>query len=188
MSRPITKKGEVIDAALALFMRKGIKATTTRDIALRAGISEGTIYRHFSSKESLAESIFAENLDYFAKFLKGYLLHTKEPLEMLQAYIAGFFEFSRIEQRRYSFIIAAHQTELKKLSRGNMKPMQTLTKILRLGQKQGVFRKMDTKLAGAMVMGVIMQTIFYLKTGRIPVNYDAVTAEVLKTCVRMVEK
>ncbi|MFQ5675842.1 MAG: helix-turn-helix domain-containing protein, partial [bacterium] len=53
MARPLTKKTDVIDAALALFMRKGIKATTTRDIALRAGISEGTIYRHFHSKEDL---------------------------------------------------------------------------------------------------------------------------------------
>ena len=82
MARPLTKKTDVIDAALALFMRKGIKATTTRDIALRAGISEGTIYRHFHSKEDLAESIFEDNLDYFWKYLKGYLKNTKNTEEM----------------------------------------------------------------------------------------------------------
>lgn len=188
MARPLTKKTEVIDAALSLFMRKGIKATTTRDIALRAGISEGTIYRHFESKEELAESIFEQNLNYFWKFLKGYLKHANGPEEMLRAYIEGFFEFSRREQRRYSFIIAAHQTELKKLSREKMKPKQMLTKILRLGQKQGLFRKMDLQLAGAMVMGTIMQTIFYLKNGRIAVNYDDVVEEVNQTCLRMVRK
>lgn len=188
MPRPISKKGEVIDAALALFMRKGIKATTTRDIALRAGISEGTIYRHFDSKEALAESIFEENLDYFWKFLRGHLKHAGTATEMLRAFVQGFFEFSRREQRRYSFIMAAHQTELKKLSREKMKPKAMLMKILRLGQKQGVFREMDLQLAGSMVMGTIMQTIFYLKTGRIAVNYDAVIAEVCETCLRMVEK
>ncbi len=188
MARTITKKTDLIDAALALFMRKGIKATTTRDIALRAGISEGTIYRHFDSKEDLAESVFEENLNYFWSFLKGYLQHAKGPEEMLYAYIEGFFEFSRREQRRYAFIIAAHQTELKKLSRGRMKPKDMLSKILRLGQKQGIFRKMDIQLAGAMVMGTIIQTIFYLKNGSIAVNYDDVVAEVHRTCLRMVQK
>lgn len=169
-------------------MRKGIKATTTRDIALRAGISEGTIYRHFESKEDLAASVFQQNLDYFWKFLKGYLKHAKTPEGMLCAYIEGFFEFSRKEGRRYSFIIAAHQTELKKLSRERMKPKQMLAKILRLGQQQGIFRKMDLQLGGAMVMGTIMQTIFYLKSGRIAVNHDDVIEEVIATCLRMVKK
>lgn len=188
MARPLTKKSEVIDAALALFMRKGIKATTTRDIALRAGISEGTIYRHFQSKEELAETLFEENLNYFWKFLKGYLKNSRNPEEMLRAYVAGFFEFSRREQRRYSFIIAAHQTELKKLSRERMKPKQMLTKILRLGQTQGLFRPVDIQLAGAMVMGTIIQTIFYLKSGGIAVNYEEVVEEVARTCLRMVKE
>lgn len=188
MARPLTKKSDVVDAALALFMRKGIKATTTRDIALRAGISEGTIYRHFESKDDLAESIFEENLNYFWKFLKGYLKNSKSPEGMLAAFVDGFFEFSRREQRRYGFIIAAHQTELKKLSREKMKPKQMLMKILRLGQTQGIFRKIDLNLASAMVMGTIMQTIFYLKNGRIPVNYDDVIDEVKSTCMKMVKE
>lgn len=188
MAKALTKRTDVIDAALALFMRKGIKATTTRDIALRAGISEGTIYRHFASKEELAEVLFEENLDYFWKFLKGYLKNAHEPKGMLQVYIEGFFEFSRREQRRYSFIIAAHQTELKKHSRERMKPKQMLNKILRLGQRQGLFRKVDPKLGAAMVMGTIMQTIFYLKSGRIPVSYDDVVEEVVTSCLKMVEK
>ncbi|MFQ5676732.1 MAG: TetR/AcrR family transcriptional regulator, partial [bacterium] len=146
------------------------------------------IYRHFDSKEDLAESIFEDNLDYFWNFLKGYLKNSKDAVHMLSAFIAGVFEFSRREQRRYSFVIASHQTELKKLSREKMKPKQMLSKILRLGQSQGVFRKMDLQLAGAMVMGTITQTIFYLKSGRIPVNYDDVIEEVTETCLKMVRK
>jgi len=178
----------VIDAALSLFMRQGIKATTTRDIALRAGIAEGTIYRHFESKAELAESIFEQNIDFFWKFLRGYLKNTKTPEEMLGAFVQGYFEFSRREQKRYSFLSAAHQTELKKHSRDKMKPMQMLKKILRLGQKQGRFRKLDTSLAGSMIMGTIMQTIFYLKNGRIAVNYTEVTEEVMQTCLKMMQE
>jgi len=57
-----------------------------------------------------------------------------------------------------------------------------LMKILRLGQKQDISREMDLQLAGSMVMGTIMQTIFYLKNGRIAVNYNAVIDEVCETC------
>ena len=46
-------------------MRKGIKATATRDIALRAGISEGAIYRHFEIKEGARRAFVREQLDYF---------------------------------------------------------------------------------------------------------------------------
>ena len=57
-----------------------------------------------------------------------------------------------------------------------------LMKILRLGQKQCISREMDLQFAGSMVMGTIMQTIFYLKNGRIAVNYNAVIDEVCETC------
>jgi len=188
MARPLTKKSAVIDAALFLFMRKGIKATTTRDIALKAGISEGTIYRHFKSKDELAEIIFEQNLDHFCKFLKRCLKNTTTPEEMLKAFVEGIFEFSRRAQKRYGFIIAAHQTELKKHSREMMKPKRMLAKILRLGQKQGFFREIDTNLASAMVIGTVMQTIFYLKNGRITVNYEDVVEEVVRTSLKMVRK
>jgi len=187
MARTATKKSDILDAALTLFMRKGIKATTTRDIALLAGISEGTIYRHFHSKEELAEFVFEQSLEYFWVFLKGYLRNTNDAADMLRAFVEGTFEFSRKEQRRYNFVVAAHQTELKKLSRGKMKPKNMLTKIIRLGQKQGCFRKLDVNLASAMVMGTIVQTIFYLRSGAIAVSYDRVVDELTQTCLTMVQ-
>jgi hypothetical protein len=120
--------------------------------------------------------------------LKGYLKNARTPEEMLRAFVEGVFEFSRREQRRYSFIIAAHQTELRKRSREQMKPKDMLLKILQLGQKRGIFRKVDLDLAAAMVMGTITQTIFYLKSGGIAVNYEAVVEEVANTALRMVKK
>lgn len=186
MAKTLTKKPAVIDAALTLFMRKGIKATTTRDIALRAGISEGTIYRHFESKDALAENIFHENLDYFYDYLKGYLKHSKGAESMLHAFVKGFFEFSRVEQRRYSFIMAAHQTELRQLSRTKMKPKRMLTRILQIGQKAGVFQYKDLELTGVMLMGMIMQTIFYLKNGHITVPLNNVVEEVFLSCLKII--
>lgn len=48
---------EVLDAALSLFVRHGFAATKVEDIASEAGLSKGAIYRYFSSKEDILESL-----------------------------------------------------------------------------------------------------------------------------------
>ena len=45
-------------AALELFTTKGYHLTTTPLIAKKAGVAEGTIYRHFSSKQALLNEVF----------------------------------------------------------------------------------------------------------------------------------
>jgi AcrR family transcriptional regulator len=45
-------------AALELFTARGFHGTTTPLIAARAGVAEGTIYRHFPSKEDLLNEVF----------------------------------------------------------------------------------------------------------------------------------
>ncbi len=47
-------------AALDLFTTEGFRGTTTPMLAARAGIAEGTIYRHFPSKEALLNTAFRE--------------------------------------------------------------------------------------------------------------------------------
>jgi len=49
---------KLLRAALELFTGEGFLASTTPIIAERAGVAEGTIYRHFSSKEHLLNEVF----------------------------------------------------------------------------------------------------------------------------------
>lgn len=57
------RKRAILDAALPLFARKGFAATTTREIAQAAGVSEALIFKHFPSKASLYEAIFLNCID-----------------------------------------------------------------------------------------------------------------------------
>jgi AcrR family transcriptional regulator len=47
------KKRRIIEAALICFAEQGFEATSTAEIAARAGVAEATIFRHFNSKKEL---------------------------------------------------------------------------------------------------------------------------------------
>ncbi|KAA2244033.1 TetR/AcrR family transcriptional regulator [Salinarimonas soli] len=54
--RKEARPAEIIEAGLAEFAEKGFAATRLDDVAARAGIAKGTIYRYFPSKEALFEA------------------------------------------------------------------------------------------------------------------------------------
>lgn len=51
-------KARIERATLTLFCARGVDAVTTREMAAASGVSEGALYRHYPSKESLAETMF----------------------------------------------------------------------------------------------------------------------------------
>jgi AcrR family transcriptional regulator len=53
---------ELLDAALALFVEKGFAATRSEEVAARAGVAKGTLYRYYPSKDELFKAMVRENL------------------------------------------------------------------------------------------------------------------------------
>ena len=53
---------ELLDAALALFVEKGFAATKSEEVAKRAGVSKGTLYLYYPSKEELFKAVVRQNL------------------------------------------------------------------------------------------------------------------------------
>ena len=68
--RKEARPGEILAAASALFTEKGFAATRMDDVAQRAGVSKGTLYLYFASKEELFKALvrtaIVPNLDRFA--------------------------------------------------------------------------------------------------------------------------
>ena len=53
---------ELLDAALSLFVEKGFAGTRAEEVAVRAGVSKGTLYLYFPSKEDLLKAVIAHHL------------------------------------------------------------------------------------------------------------------------------
>lgn len=57
---------ELLDAALTLFVEKGYAATRVDDVAAMAGVSKGTLFLYFDTKEELFKAVIRANLsEYF---------------------------------------------------------------------------------------------------------------------------
>jgi AcrR family transcriptional regulator len=60
--RKETRPQELLDAALALFVEKGFAAARAEEVAQRAGVSKGTLYLYYPSKEELFKAVVRQNL------------------------------------------------------------------------------------------------------------------------------
>jgi AcrR family transcriptional regulator len=71
---------QILRVAMRLFSQRGFRGTTTKEIALAAGVSEAMVFRHFANKEQLYSAI----LDH-----KACLHETMDPLHVVAEAIAN---------------------------------------------------------------------------------------------------
>ena len=57
------RQRQLLEAALSVFSQKGFKGTTTKEIAVAAGVTEAVIFQHFPSKEALYNAVLDLNTD-----------------------------------------------------------------------------------------------------------------------------
>ncbi|MDX6016700.1 MULTISPECIES: TetR/AcrR family transcriptional regulator [Shewanella] len=70
------KKQQILGSALQLFVEQGFYATSTASIARHAGVATGTLFHHFSSKETLMDQLFLAIKTEFANAISASLPKT----------------------------------------------------------------------------------------------------------------
>ncbi len=69
-----SRRREILDAAAKCFVRRGLHATSMREILAEAGLSTGTVYNYFDSKDAIIEAMAARErgeIDELAAYLEG---------------------------------------------------------------------------------------------------------------------
>ena len=107
-------KKRIVTAALSLFQTKGFDSTTTKAIARKAGIAEGTVFNYFRTKEDIALHFFELEVDQAIASVRDHPRLRKAPLEeKLFALVHSQLEFLAPYER---FIGAAFIHALKPAS------------------------------------------------------------------------
>ena len=76
-----TIRNRIVKAALNLFQTKGFDGTTTRAIARKAGIAEGTVFNYFRTKEDIALYFFEQEVGHAVATVRDNPKLRKAPLE-----------------------------------------------------------------------------------------------------------
>src|SRR6476619_3156566 len=82
----------LLDAAAGVFVTSGVEAPV-RDIAARAGVGMGTIYRHFPTRADLIIAVYRHQVEACAKAGPALLASASSPLEALRRWVDLFGEF-----------------------------------------------------------------------------------------------
>ncbi|MFG0294064.1 MAG: TetR/AcrR family transcriptional regulator [Phycisphaerales bacterium JB050] len=99
-------KTKFLDAALTVVRTKGYAATTVEDICHEAGLTKGSFFHHFKSKEELA-LLAAEHFAAMADqlFCSAPFNDLKDPLERLLGYIDFRREILRGETHEFTCLL-----------------------------------------------------------------------------------
>lgn len=90
--RPEARPEELLDAALALFGEQGYRATTLEEVARRAGVSKGTVYLYFASKDDLFRAMVEKNVIALLELAEARVReHTGTARALLEAFIRGMW-------------------------------------------------------------------------------------------------
>ncbi|AFC32033.1 TetR family transcriptional regulator [Paenibacillus mucilaginosus 3016] len=94
------KQRRIVQAAVEIFAEKGYSAASTSEIAQKAGVAEGTIFRHYKTKKDLLLSIIGPTM---AKLVAPFVLRDFTPV--LEASYAGYDDFLRaLVRNRLEFV------------------------------------------------------------------------------------
>jgi len=164
--RKEARPGELLDAALDLFVEKGFAATRAEEVAARAGVSKGTLFLYFQSKEELFKAVIRENLSgRFKEWSREFETFEGSTAEMV-AYCMNVW-WERVGNTRASGITklmmseAANFPELAAFYQQEVvMPGQTLIRrMLQRGIDRKEFKPMDLDYA---VFGLIAPMIYLI--------------------------
>lgn len=94
--RPFSPTEErILVAALGLIGRRGVKRLGMQEIAESAGVSRGTLYRYFPSKDQVLTAAAAYDERRFSTGLDEVLAATRAPEDQIGAFMAYAFDFIR---------------------------------------------------------------------------------------------
>lgn len=92
VGRPRASQQALLDAAAAVFVASGVDAPV-RQIAEKAGVGVGTIYRHFSTRSELVVAVYRHQVEACADAGPRLLAESETPEVALRAWVALFVKF-----------------------------------------------------------------------------------------------
>ena len=166
MGKAEETKARVERAALTLFVARGVTETTTREIAMAASIAEGTIYRHFPSKEQLALDLFLRHHRALAEALAGAAQRAQGLRAQIDAIVRCYCEWADDDWTLFAYHLLTQHMFLTMVPEDTPNPVDVLRQVIVQAMAAGEIPSRDADLAAASAIGTVMQPATYKLYGR----------------------
>jgi AcrR family transcriptional regulator len=164
------RKGQILSAAEDVFSRKGFDNARMDDIAEETGLSKGTLYLYFKSKDELIVAILDRIFQREFRAFEGIDLSTMSGTEAIWLFTDTVIKDIRIILRlmpiAYEFLALAFRNKVvqKALKLYLNKYMNIFIPIIQRGIETGEFRSVDVQdvaiTAGAVMEGTILLWVY----------------------------
>jgi AcrR family transcriptional regulator len=175
---------KIEQATLALFAEKGVDRTTIGDIARAAGIAEGTIYRHYPSKEELVWQLFSRNYLSLAARLDALQAGRQGLRAKLAAMVGLFCSLYERDPDMFRFLLLVQHGQLERVTAGMQTPVTVLKAVIEAAVARGEIPRQDAEVATAMVLGIVLQVAVFKVYGRLPQPLGALAERLTEGCWR----
>jgi AcrR family transcriptional regulator len=160
---------EILDAAFEEFTKRGFTATRVEDIAGRVGVTKGTVYVYFETKEVLFEAMIEHVSVPFQEAFRAYARTSDDPVEELRLLLEFLFE-AFVDNRRmrelFRFVVAEGAKFPDLIDRHHdalMEPvLERIHAILEEGVAKKKFRANPPELAKVVMSPMIGTLVFRL--------------------------
>ena len=162
--RPAARPDELVAAALAVFGERGFRATTLEEVAARAGVSKGTVYLYFASKDDLFRAVVdAKVVTLLASTEAMARTHAGSASELLVKVVHRMWDaMSRTDMVCMGRLVQAELTQFPEVKRFYFEQViqrhrRLLRNIAARGVASGEFRPEATIIVPRMVPSLVMQ-------------------------------
>ncbi len=183
MGRPPLKKAAIERSALELFVEKGVDGTSIRDIAERAGVTEGALYRHHRSKDDLVRALFFRSHEDFAGLIANIDGSPAPYQDLLPKLVRAFF--CLYDQDPYSFqlVMLVRHKLLDEVRVGDKNPVELLDRLVNRAVDRSEIRAANPALLTQLTLGIILQCAAAHRDGRLTGSLEDYTDEVARACL-----
>jgi AcrR family transcriptional regulator len=155
------KREAIMNAALELFVERGFFGTIVPDIADRAGVGAGTIYRYFESKEALVNAIYREQKLLFGRIAVDEFPVTAPTREQFRVLWTRMAKFATENPSSFGFLELHHHAQyLDAESRAVEQRISALfANVVIRAQARGELKQGDPRILMGLVMGAFIGVI-----------------------------
>ncbi|HEU5420705.1 MAG TPA: TetR/AcrR family transcriptional regulator [Streptosporangiaceae bacterium] len=130
---------KLLAAAAAAFAERGADDVSLEEIARRAGVGIGTLYRHFPTRQALLESVYRDQVELLARRADD-LMAADSPADALADWLGAMVAWGATKRSLSTTLLATLGKESELISTCSLMLRHSIEKLLRRAQETGAAR------------------------------------------------